>query len=195
MLSLIERADGSFAVWERESEGQLVVNFLRHNTYKVRGRIGFVSVLQRRNHQRFWLDSAEWQLASPIDCVRYQLEQDPKLTPQTVNHRLGTERCCYRFHTAFLRGLGSSTGRLATRRGPAVCAWQRKQEARYAASPEILEVLGRYLRLERPRRGSTRWSQGHRSHFSVTPAASNPSLLPSSICARKWVPVFGTPCL
>jgi len=59
MLSLIERADGSFAVWERESEGQLVVNFLRHNTYKVRGRIGFVSVLQRRNHQRFWLDSAE----------------------------------------------------------------------------------------------------------------------------------------
>jgi hypothetical protein len=50
-------------VWERESEGQLVVNFLRHNTYKVQGRIGFVSVLQRRNHQRFWLDSAEWQLA------------------------------------------------------------------------------------------------------------------------------------
>lgn len=33
------------------------------------------------------------------DYVRHQLEQDPKPTPQTVNHRLGTLRCCYRFHT------------------------------------------------------------------------------------------------
>ncbi|HEX8816486.1 MAG TPA: tyrosine-type recombinase/integrase [Terriglobales bacterium] len=34
-----------------------------------------------------------------VDYVRHQLEQDPKPTPQTVNHRLGTVRCCYRFHT------------------------------------------------------------------------------------------------
>ena len=34
-----------------------------------------------------------------VDYVRYQLEQDRKPTPQTVNHRLGTVRCCYRFHT------------------------------------------------------------------------------------------------
>jgi integrase/recombinase XerD len=34
-----------------------------------------------------------------VDYVRQQLEQDPKPTPQTVNHRLGTMRCCYRFHT------------------------------------------------------------------------------------------------
>lgn len=34
-----------------------------------------------------------------LDYVRHQLEQEPKPTPQTVNHRLGTVRCCYRFHT------------------------------------------------------------------------------------------------
>ena len=34
-----------------------------------------------------------------VDYVRHQLEQNPKPTPQTVNHRLGTVRCCYRFHT------------------------------------------------------------------------------------------------
>jgi integrase/recombinase XerD len=34
-----------------------------------------------------------------VEYVRHQLEQDPKPNPQTVNHRLGTVRCCYRFHT------------------------------------------------------------------------------------------------
>jgi integrase/recombinase XerD len=34
-----------------------------------------------------------------VDYVRHQLEQDPKPRPQTVNHRLSTVRCCYRFHT------------------------------------------------------------------------------------------------
>ena len=34
-----------------------------------------------------------------VEYVRHQLEQDPKPTPQTVNHRLGTLRCCYRFHS------------------------------------------------------------------------------------------------
>ena len=34
-----------------------------------------------------------------VDYVRHQLEQQPKPKPQTVNHRLGTVRCCYRFHT------------------------------------------------------------------------------------------------
>ncbi|HEX8880353.1 MAG TPA: tyrosine-type recombinase/integrase [Candidatus Acidoferrum sp.] len=34
-----------------------------------------------------------------VDYVRHQLEQDPKPRPQTVNHRLGTVSCCYRFHT------------------------------------------------------------------------------------------------
>jgi site-specific recombinase XerD len=42
---------------------------------------------------------AEMTESTIVDYVRHQLEQDPKPTPQTVNHRLGTVRCCYRFHT------------------------------------------------------------------------------------------------
>jgi site-specific recombinase XerD len=34
-----------------------------------------------------------------VEYVHHQLDRDPKPTPQTVNHRLGTVRCCYRFHT------------------------------------------------------------------------------------------------
>ncbi len=33
-----------------------------------------------------------------LDYVRYQLDQEPKPTPQTVNHRLGVMRGLYRFH-------------------------------------------------------------------------------------------------
>jgi site-specific recombinase XerD len=42
---------------------------------------------------------AEITESTLVDYVRHQLEQDPKPSPQTVNHRLGTVRCCYRFHT------------------------------------------------------------------------------------------------
>ena len=42
---------------------------------------------------------AEITESTIVDYVRHQLEQDPKPTPQTVNHRLGAVRCCYRFHT------------------------------------------------------------------------------------------------
>jgi hypothetical protein len=34
-----------------------------------------------------------------VDYVRHQLDQHPKPSPPTVNHRLGVVRCCYRFHT------------------------------------------------------------------------------------------------
>jgi site-specific recombinase XerD len=33
-----------------------------------------------------------------VDYVRYQLDQQPKPTPQTVNHRLVVLHCLYRFH-------------------------------------------------------------------------------------------------
>ena len=33
-----------------------------------------------------------------LDYVRYQLEQQPSPTPQTINHRLCVVRCLYRFH-------------------------------------------------------------------------------------------------
>lgn len=42
---------------------------------------------------------AEITESTLVDYVRSELEGDPKPTPQTVNHRLGTVRCCYRFHT------------------------------------------------------------------------------------------------
>ena len=34
-----------------------------------------------------------------LDYVRYQLDQQPKPTPQTVNHRLCVLHCLYRFHS------------------------------------------------------------------------------------------------
>ena len=42
---------------------------------------------------------AEMTESTLVDYVRHQLEQHPKPTSQTVNHRLGVVRCCYRFHT------------------------------------------------------------------------------------------------
>ena len=33
-----------------------------------------------------------------LDYVRHQLDQEPKPTPQTINHRLTVIRCLYRFH-------------------------------------------------------------------------------------------------
>src|SRR4029450_4576228 len=33
-----------------------------------------------------------------LDYVRHQLDQEPKPTPQTVNHRLCVVHCLYRFH-------------------------------------------------------------------------------------------------
>lgn len=43
---------------------------------------------------------AEITESTLMEYVRHQLEQDPQPKPQTVNHRLGAVRCCYRFHTA-----------------------------------------------------------------------------------------------
>jgi site-specific recombinase XerD len=48
-----------------------------------------------------------------VDYVRHQLEQPPKPSPPTVNHRLGVVRCCYRFHT----GRDLPAGRVHFQRG------------------------------------------------------------------------------
>ena len=45
------------------------------------------------------LPLAEMTESTLVDYVRHQLDRDPQPAPQTVNHRLGTVRCCYRFHT------------------------------------------------------------------------------------------------
>jgi len=53
------------------------------------------------------LDFARWPKIQPlaettestlVEYVRHQLDQDPKPTPQTINHRLGVLRCLYRYH-------------------------------------------------------------------------------------------------
>ena len=52
---------------------------------------------------RWWLQQPVQPLAditesTLLDYVRHQLDQEPKPTPQTVNHRLGVLHCLYRFH-------------------------------------------------------------------------------------------------
>ena len=42
---------------------------------------------------------AEVSESTLVDYVCHQLEQHPKPTPPTVNHRLKVVRCCYRFYT------------------------------------------------------------------------------------------------
>ena len=40
----------------------------------------------------------EMHQSTLVDYVRDQLNELPKPTPQTINHRLGVLRCLYRFH-------------------------------------------------------------------------------------------------
>ena len=51
---------------------------------------------------RWWRDPSrslsEIGESTVLDYVRHQLDQQPKPTPQTVNHRLGVLDCLYRFH-------------------------------------------------------------------------------------------------
>jgi Phage integrase, N-terminal SAM-like domain len=73
-------------------------------------RIRQLSTCSLRIYAYDLLDFARWfelqhqplaEITEPtlVDYVRHQLEQQPKPTAQTVNHRLGTVRCCCRFHT------------------------------------------------------------------------------------------------
>ena len=43
-----------------------------------------------------------------LNYVRDQLNEDPKPTPQTINHRLGVLRSLYRFHSGHPLPAGSS---------------------------------------------------------------------------------------
>src|SRR5262249_33007209 len=53
---------------------------------------------------RWWLQDPARNLiqmdeSTLLDYVRHQLNEDPKPTPQTINHRLGVLRSLYRFHS------------------------------------------------------------------------------------------------
>jgi len=62
---------------------------------------------------RWWLQDPprnliEMDESTLLDYVRHQLNEDPKPTPQTINHRLGVLRCLYRFHSGHPLPAGSS---------------------------------------------------------------------------------------
>ena len=73
-------------------------------------RIRQLSLRSLRAYAYDLLHFARWWLPQPplplsqitestlLDYVRHQLDQQPKPTPQTVNHRLCVVRCLFRFH-------------------------------------------------------------------------------------------------
>jgi integrase/recombinase XerD len=79
------------------------------NTFLDAQRIRQLSLCSLRAYAYDLLDFARWleprhqpladmTESTLVDYVRHQLEQHPKPTSQTVNHRLGVVRCLYRFH-------------------------------------------------------------------------------------------------
>jgi len=74
-------------------------------------RIRQLSLRSLRAYGYDLLHFARWWLQQPprnlievndstlLDYVRHQLNEDPKPTPQTINHRLGVIRSLYRFHS------------------------------------------------------------------------------------------------
>src|SRR5215831_21401694 len=74
-------------------------------------RIRQLSLRSLRAYGYDLLHFARWWLQDParnliqmdestlLDYVRHQLNEDPKPTPQTINHRLGVLRSLYRFHS------------------------------------------------------------------------------------------------
>jgi len=96
---------------------------------------------------------AEITESTLVDYVRHQLEQDSKPSPQTVNHRLGTVRCCYRFHTGQEIPAGQvHFQRRYTRRSPlgygrprpAVARGLRLKQDRRVIVPLSVEEVGKF---------------------------------------------------
>ena len=83
---------------------------------------------------------AEMTESTLVDYVRHQLQPHRKPTPQTVNHRLGVVRCCYRFHT----GQDIPAGQVHFQR-----SYQRRSPLGYGRPRRAL-ALG--LRLKQDRR-------------------------------------------
>lgn len=88
-----------------------------------------------------------------VDYVRYQLEQQPKPTPQTINHRLGVVRCLYRFHLGVEIPAGQSHfQRLYTKRSPlgygrsrrAVASGLRLRQPRRVIVPLTAEEVSKF---------------------------------------------------
>jgi site-specific recombinase XerD len=122
------------------------------NSFLDAQRIRQLSVRSLRAYAYDLLHFARWWSQHPakplsevtestlLDYVRYQLDQQPKPTPQTVNHRLVVLHCLYRFHLGTEIPPGQSHfQRTYTRRSPLGYGRPRRATA-----------LG--LRLKQPRR-------------------------------------------
>ena len=90
-----------------------------------------------------------------LDYVRYQLDQEPKPTPQTVNHRLVVLHCLYRFHIGAEIPSGKSHfQRTYTKRSPlgygrprrAVALGLRLKQPRRIIVPLSAEQVARFWR-------------------------------------------------
>ena len=101
------------------------------------------------------LPLAEMTESTLVDYVRHQLDRDPQPAPQTVNHRLGTVRCCYRFHTGQEIPAGQAHfQRRYTRRSPlgygrprpAVARGLRLKQDRRVIVPLSTEEVGKFWR-------------------------------------------------
>jgi integrase/recombinase XerD len=75
-----------------------------------------------------------------LDYVRYQLDQEPKPTPQTVNHRLVVLHCLYRFHVG---------GEIPSGKSHFQRTYRKRSPLGYGR-PRRAVALG--LRLKQPRR-------------------------------------------
>lgn len=122
------------------------------NSFLDAQRIRQLSVRSLRAYAYDLLNFARWWSQHPVkllsevtestllDYVRYQLDQQPKPTPQTVNHRLVVLHCLYRFH-------------LGTEIPPGQSHFQRtitKRSPLGYGRPRRAIALG--LRLKQPRR-------------------------------------------
>lgn len=90
-----------------------------------------------------------------LEYVRHQLDQEPKPTPQTVNHRLGVVHCLYRFHSGREIPAGPCHfQRTYTRRSPlgygrprrAVALGLRLRQPRRVIVPLSAEEVGKFWR-------------------------------------------------
>jgi len=107
---------------------------------------------------RWWFEQPEQPLAeisesALLEYVRQQLDQEPKPTPQTVNHRLTVLRCLYRFHYGHEIPAGQSHfQRTYTKRSPlgygrprrAVARGLRLRQPRRVIAPLSTEEVARF---------------------------------------------------
>src|SRR5580700_2894021 len=159
------------------------------NSFLDAQRIRQLSVRSLRAYAYDLLHFARWWSQHPakplsevtestvLDYVRYQLDQQPKPTPQTVNHRLVVLHCLYRFHLGAEIPPGQSHfQRTYTKRSPLGYGRPRRAVA-----------LG--LRLRQPQRGVVPLSSDEVAKFWQSFHTFRDLALVGLMCSTVCVPV------